>query len=111
MTSVTGTAGGKNEKTVEMVKKHAAMIFVARPHLPSEKGPIRMYSRLTRLRIIRRIAIRYEIKSPPIVMETMALKAALDPMLIRPISAVMVAQKKTERSGRAEEPTYKIKAD
>ncbi len=44
MTSVTGTAGGKNEKTVEMIKKHAATIFVGNPHLLSVQGPILMCS-------------------------------------------------------------------
>ena len=39
------------------------------------------------------------------VRETMALKAAVEPMLISPIRAVMVAQKMTERRGRADLPT------
>lgn len=39
------------------------------------------------------------------VRETIALKATVEPILIRPMSAVMVAQKMTERRGSADLPT------
>lgn len=105
VTSVTGTAGGKNENTIEMIKKHDAIMLIARPHRPRVHGPIRTCSCLTRFRIKRTIGRRYEMKRLAIVSETMALNATVDPMLIRRMRAVMMAQKKTERRGSAEEPT------
>lgn len=48
------------------------------------------------------IAISYEEKSPAVVREIMALKAALEPMLMRQVMAVIMAQRAMARRGRAE---------
>lgn len=48
------------------------------------------------------IAISYEEKRPAVVREIMALKAALEPMLMRQVMAVIMAQRAMARRGRAE---------
>lgn len=48
------------------------------------------------------MAISYEENSPAVVREIMALKAALEPMLMRQVMAVIMAQKAMARRGRAE---------
>ena len=47
--------------------------------------------------------MRYDVNKPVIVTETMALKATVEPTLIRPMSAVITVQKPTERRGIAED--------
>lgn len=58
VTSVTGTAGGKNENTVLMIRNIDAMMLIGRPNLPRLQGPMRTCSPVTRLRIIKRIGKR-----------------------------------------------------
>ena len=98
---LTGVAGGKNENTTEMSKKHAATMFMKRPDQPSDHGPKSIGSLFIRLSIISTIAVRYEMKRPAMVSETMALKATVEPMLMRPMIAETTAQKPMDRRGSA----------
>lgn len=99
--SVTGVAGGKNENTTEMSKKHAATRFIGSPTQPSDHGPKSIVSLFTRLSIISTIAVRYEVKKPAMVSEMMALKATVEPILMRPMIAETTAQKVMDRRGSA----------
>lgn len=75
--------------------------LTAKPNFPNLHGPQRIEAPVARLEATNAIGMRYEVKRPPIVMDTMALNATVEAMLRRQMRAVMVAQKKTARSGSA----------
>ena len=60
VTAVTGTEGGKKEKTRVMIVYTAAYILIARPHRPSFHGPKAIGSFRSRLKIMMTMGIRYE---------------------------------------------------
>ena len=76
---VTGIPGGKKLKNVEMVKKIAEKPLTKTPALPNRKGPYCTGSCLIFLIMKRMMGIKYEIKRPASVSETMALKATVLP--------------------------------
>lgn len=98
---VIGVAGGKNEKKTDMTKKHAEGILIGSAAQPNDHGPSSMVSLVTRSSIISMIAVRYEMKRPAMINETMALNATVEPMLMRPIIAETMAQKPMDRRGSA----------
>ena len=97
----TGVTGGKKLKKVERIRKTAENALTATPALPILQGPYLMCSPLIFLIIISIVGIRYEMKRPASVSETMALKATVLPMLIRPIRHGTILQSTIARRGSA----------
>ena len=98
---MTGVAGGKNEKKVDMMTKQAERILIGRPARPSDHGPKLIVSPLMRLIIISTMTIRYDVKRPAMDSETMALNATVEPMLMSPMIAATMVQKLMDRRGSA----------
>ena len=94
-------AGRKKEKMTDMIKEPAEITLTGSPALPSDHGPNSMFSPFIRLIVISPMGVKYDMKRPAMISETMALKAAVEPMLMRPITAEMKVQKKIDRSGSA----------
>lgn len=58
----------------------------------------------------RAVGIAYEVKNDAVVIDTMALKAALLPMLMRERSSDVIVQTRIDHSGRADGSwTWKVK--
>lgn len=101
VSAVTGVAGGKNEKRIEIIRKTAENTFTGSPNFPIDHGPYLISSLLAFLMIISVMGIRYDMKRPASVMDTRALKAAVDPMLIKASRHGMIVHSTIARSGKA----------
>ena len=81
--AVTGRLVGKKAKMKKEKRKQSAMTLIAMPHRPSEKRAGGSGSRRRRLANMQPMESMYELSSAVMVRETIALRATLEPRLIR----------------------------
>lgn len=97
---VTGMAIGKKVKIQVIISQHTEMMLTASPYLPMCHGPSRTGRLVARLHANKAIGMPYEPKKHAIVSDTIALKATVEPMLIRPSSSEITDDKAIDQSGR-----------
>ena len=100
--AVTGTPGGKNENTRAKRVYAIAKRLTKRPYRPRVQGPNSIGSFLMRLATRKTIGRRYEEKKPATTRETAALKATVEPILIRPRKALITLVRAIDQSGIAQ---------
>nr|POE89968.1 hypothetical protein CFP56_20437 [Quercus suber] len=95
----TGVAPGKKANTKIGARKQSAMMLMAMPHLPSEKRRDGRGCPRTRLMRRQEMTIIYDANRETVVRARTALRAAVDPMLMRESSAVTSRDTRTAFNG------------
>lgn len=82
----TGVAVGKKQKTKNVERNPSAIALITKPQRPRVKADGGSGSRRSRFRKMQPIESIYELSNADIVRETIALRATLEPRLIREIA-------------------------